>query len=177
MVRTHDSPLTAAWRALSAGLLDARHPRLMMTLSSQRRLGDLMTRGPVRGPSWRRKRARLVFWRHRPMPSLQVERSQRLAGLLLTRWFRVRPPGAPLRKASFWLAPGVNGFADPCQGQSRRPEIRFVTGIVRHVDCRLNLGSGDLRIAGARADFCHSGTARTKTYGVDASPMVLQRHG
>jgi len=29
------------------------------------------------------------------MPSVQVERPQRRARLLLTHWFRVRPPGAP----------------------------------------------------------------------------------
>jgi hypothetical protein len=29
----------------------------------------------------------------------------------------------------------------------------------------------------ARADFCHSGTARTRSYGVDAPAMLLQQHG
>ena len=176
MVRTHDSPLTAAWRALSAGLLDARHPRLMMTLSSQRRLGDLMTRGPVRGPSWRRKRARLVL--AASTHAISAGRAFAASGrATFNPLVQGSTPWRPTQESLVLACPGVNGFADPCQGQSRRPEIRFVTGIVRHVDCRLNLGSGDLRIAGARADFCHSGTARTKTYGVDASPMVLQRHG
>jgi hypothetical protein len=67
-----------------------------VTLRSRHQPIAEVSRGPVRGPSRQRKCVQWVFSQLRTVAFVQVARSERCAGLLLIRWFRVRVPDALL---------------------------------------------------------------------------------
>ena len=73
------------------------------------------TRGTSRGTAHLRNRCNDGHYRHLTLASAQVVRPQHWAGLLLTHWFRVRPPGAPpaktrFRKSRSWTDFGIQTY-------------------------------------------------------------------
>src|SRR5580704_15662639 len=74
----------------------------------------LVARGTGRGTAHLRNRCNDGHNRHWTLASVQAARPQHWAGLLLTHWFRVRPPGAPpvetsSMTASSWIVPHAPG--------------------------------------------------------------------
>ena len=125
----------------------------MMTQRSRRPAEDAAIRGTSRGTAHMRNRCNNGHYRYWTVASVQVVRARHWAGLLLTHWFRVRPPGAPpLRQPGHGTRGNgrlardsdvvglLAGDRDAGAGaRTRCPPFRHATGQVKRRGCLVHV--------------------------------------